>query len=291
MRSLVARGHRVTLLTSNRAVESAASGGPVRVIVGSIADAAACVPAFDDVHAVVYCAGASVPASVAGPGQSIAQMVAPVEAMAAAAAVAGVPRFLFLSSGGTVYGEPDVVPVPENHPLRPVHTYAKAKVQAEAALAALRVEGGIETVSLRCANPYGEGQLPWRGQGVVATLFAAARSGKVMPFFGDGRSVRDYIHVADVADAIADLLHCEVLPFAVNVGTGVGTELLELVGLVEALCGREIRLDRRPAPATDVGRIVLDVALLRSLIRFDPIDLRSGLSTLEPEPALSSTSG
>jgi UDP-glucose 4-epimerase len=286
VRSLVAQRVAVTVLSRNPEIDvRGLEAQGTRLVVGHAADEAACTMALEGVSSVVYCAGTAVPSAI-GAERMIPQVVVPLETMASRAAEAGVGRFLFLSSGGTVYGEPDVVPVPEDHPLRPTQPYAAAKVRSEELLQSLRSTTSMSTVALRCSNPYGEGQQAWKGQGIVATLLAGARSGSAVPLFGDGTSVRDYIHVTDVAEAIAHLLACDALPPAVNVGTGVGTELVDVVHMVEAVCGREIRLEHHPARAADLGRVVLDITLLRSLVPFEPIDLATGLASLTYDATL-----
>jgi UDP-glucose 4-epimerase len=281
--ALLDAGREVTLLTRSRpTTEVAARLAGACLVVGDAADAAGLADALDGVRDVVFCAGAVTPAEAeTDPAAAERATTPPLVAVVDALCRRPGARLLFVSSGGTVYGDTGLAPVAEDHPLRPVTTYARLKVAGERLLGEARTRDGLAGTSLRCANVYGLHQAAWRSQGVVATLLAAAAGGQVVPLFGDGLAVRDHVLVDDVAAAVVALLdRDDELPPAVNVGTAVGTTLSGLVAAVEDVTGCELAVEYQPARPTDLGRVVLDISLLRRLVPFEPTPLSEGLAVL-----------
>ncbi|MGA8206970.1 MAG: NAD-dependent epimerase/dehydratase family protein [Candidatus Dormiibacterota bacterium] len=138
----------------------------------------------------------------------------------------GGARFVFVSSGGAIYGDTESVPTPETHPLRPTSPYGAAKVAGEAYLSAFAGSFGLETAVLRPGNVYGPRQDPHGEAGVVAIFTAALLEGRSPVINGDGLQTRDYVFVEDVVDAATRLLHGPLGQY--NLGTGRETSVLEL---------------------------------------------------------------
>ncbi|MFZ0996266.1 MAG: NAD-dependent epimerase/dehydratase family protein [Candidatus Dormiibacterota bacterium] len=143
-----------------------------------------------------------------------------------AAVGAGGTRFVFVSSGGAIYGDTEEVPTPETHPLRPASPYGAAKVAGEAYLSAFAGSFGLETAVLRPGNVYGPRQDPHGEAGVVAIFTAALLAGESPVINGDGLQTRDYVFVEDVADAAVRLLRGPSGEY--NVGTGQATSVVDL---------------------------------------------------------------
>jgi UDP-glucose 4-epimerase len=172
----------------------------------------------------------------------------------------GVRRIVFLSSGGTVYGIPDVVPIPETHPLRPINSYGIVKVAIESYLDMYRRLRGLSPVVLRATNPYGPRQAHVGVQGVVSTFLRRVRDGESLEVWGDGSVTRDFIYVTDLADlcAIATTHGTEGV---FNAGSGVGVSVNEIIAEIAEVSGADPVVDYKPARAIDVPRSVLDVSL------------------------------
>jgi UDP-glucose 4-epimerase len=130
---------------------------------------------------------------------------------------------------------------------------------------------------LRVANAYGPGQLTGRGQGVVGAFLDNIVRGKPVTIFGTGRCLRDYIQVDDVARAVVASLTAGGA-HTVNIGTGIGTSLLQIVEELERIAGRRIEIDFQPLRGFDVESIVLDVAPFRALTGHEPIAIAEGLA-------------
>jgi len=132
----------------------------------------------------------------------------------------GLRRILYLSSGGTVYGNPESSPISENHPLKPISSYGIVKVAIEKYLFMYQQLYGLQPVILRPSNPYGPRQGHAGVQGLIGTLLARAFSGETLEIWGDGSIVRDYMHVSDLARlcvvALEDIVAAYSMPVAVR---------------------------------------------------------------------------
>jgi UDP-glucose 4-epimerase len=179
---------------------------------------------------------------------------------------AGARNFVFASSGGTVYGLDSPTPIPETAQTRPRNAYGVSKLAIEHYLRIMRDLRGLRTVALRIANPYGVGQNAASGQGFIAMAMRRAHSGEPLAIFGDGKAVRDFLYVRDLAEAIVLAAEYEGAEPVMNIGSGLGYSLLEIAGLVEEITGRRLRLKFESNRKIDVGRNVLDIGLaLREL--------------------------
>jgi UDP-glucose 4-epimerase len=226
---------------------------------------------------VVFAAGSSVPAGDENdPRGSVDALVALIAALEAVRRTAGA-SLLFVSSGGAVYGEPDAIPVGEDHPLRPLNAYGAAKAAAETYIGYYVRRYGVHATALRCGNAYGPGQVPGRGQGLVGELIAAASNGRPVEVWGDGSVQRDFVYVGDIAGVITTLCGRRDLPLALNVGSGRATSVNGVIATVSDVLQQPIAVVYKPSRAFDVQRVALDIGRLRSLIAFDPIQLRDGV--------------
>lgn len=173
----------------------------------------------------------------------------------------GVNKIVFISSGGTVYGRPQVVPVSETHPTEPEVSYGITKLAIEKYLYLYSQLHGIKPVTLRVANPYGERQRIETAQGAIAAFISRAVAGKPIEIWGDGTIMRDYIYIKDLARAFSSALTYEGDHKVFNVGTGVGTPLNTLVELIQSYLGRPVECVYKPGRPFDVPVNVLDCSL------------------------------
>lgn len=188
-------------------------------------------------------------------------------------------RVVYASSGGTVYGNAAIIPTPETEPMRPISFYGLVKSTCERYLNLFSEQGRIESSIVRIANPFGAGQKLNRGQGLIPALVGRIREGDPVDIIGEGRAVRDYIHVDDVVRAM--LLagaHPSMAGQTVNVATGYGASVMEVLELVQEVLGLEAKLNYHPHRPGDVEISVLDPSRLKALTGWSPeYDLESGL--------------
>jgi len=275
--AFLAAGHDVVVLDDLSTGHRSAVSDGARLIVGDYTDRAGTGALFaeESIDAILHCAARSlIGESLRQPARYFQENVAGGIALLEAAREAGVRRFV-LSSTAAVYGVPDTTPIPEEAPLRPINPYGETKRSLEAVLTWYGRAYDIRSVSLRYFNVAGATEAIGEDHDpethLIPAILAAAEAGRAVTIFGadyptrDGTNVRDYIHVADLADAhlraieatapgdgrIGDgLLVC-------NLGNGDGFTNLEVVRAAEAVVGRGIPHEvgpRRPGdPATLVA--------------------------------------
>jgi len=198
----------------------------------------------------------------------------------------GVDRFVF-SSTAAVYGEPEVVPIPEDSPLAPINPYGRSKVMVEEMLRAFAERGWIDSVSLRYFNAAGADPLGRTGEAhdpethlIPNVLRSAAGKGPRLKVFGadyptrDGTCVRDYIHVTDLVEA--HLLALEWLAdhpgaHAFNLGTGNGLTVMEILEAAARVVGRPVEFDVVPRRDGDPPVLVASSERARRELGWKPI--------------------
>jgi UDP-glucose 4-epimerase len=176
----------------------------------------------------------------------------------------GTRRFVFVSSGGVVYGEPELRPTPETAPKAPLSPYGVTKLTAEFYLNCYRVVHGVEYAALRYSNVYGPRQDPHGEAGVVAIFANRIIAGQPLAIFGDGEQTRDYVFVGDVVRANLMASDADLGPAhgiddrAFNIGTGRETSVNELASAMMAVAGREVGIEHRPARPGELRHSCLD---------------------------------
>lgn len=191
---------------------------------------------------------------------------------------AGVKRIVYLSSGGTVYGNPEQIPVPEEHRLQPICSYGVVKVAIENYLGMFHHLHGLEPIVLRPSNPYGPRQMQTGLQGVIHTFLQRVLDGEPIEVWGDGNIVRDYIYVSDLADLIARAGSSRAIG-VFNAGSGKGYSINELLNMIGGIVEELPEVRYMVRRAFDVQRVVLDVSKARSTFQWIPVvDLADGIS-------------
>jgi len=182
----------------------------------------------------------------------------------------GLKKVVFVSSGGTVYGVPRQLPIPETHPTDPACSYGISKLAIEKYLGLFKQLHGLDYTVLRLANPYGERQRTHASQGAVAVFLGKILRGDPVEIWGDGSIVRDYIHIADVVDALLAALERTCDEHVFNIGAGRGHSLNEVIDAIERITGRVA--DRRylPGRVFDVPVSVLAIERARQSLAWSP---------------------
>ncbi len=247
--------------------------GPWDIVIADAAEPGVVIRQSRDIDHIVYAAGSAVPAAAeADPEADLAQSLSPLLAVIDACARAGCGLTL-LSSGGTVYGDAKALPMPEHHPTNPVSAYGIRNLMTEKYALMQADHLGINVRILRISNAYGIRQPLRRSQGIVTALMHSLAHDTPITVYGDGLVVRDYVHAPDVASAALKLLSAPPKPRIVNVGSGIGRSILELISICNSTTGKkaQVRFDR--SRSFDVRKNVLDIRLLRQLIEFNPTAL------------------
>lgn len=294
MRALIIGGngfigsHLVDRLCAEGDAVSVLDPGPVRADVdwrdvrhlqGAYTDAAMLESALAECDIVFHLASTTVPStSNADPARDVSTNLIGTLGLLDAMRARGLRRIVFLSSGGTVYGNPERLPIPESHPLRPISSYGIVKVAIEQYLHMYRHLGELDPLVLRPSNPYGPRQSGSRVQGFVAAALASAHTGQPLTIWGDGRVVRDFIYIEDAVDAVVRAVNAGCTGLY-NLGSGGGHSLNEVCAAVEQATGRRLNIDHLPARGFDVAEVVLDNSRLRADTGWQPArSLAEGIS-------------
>jgi UDP-glucose 4-epimerase len=191
---------------------------------------------------------------------------------------AGVRRFVNTSTGGAIYGEGQILPAPEDHPVAPLSPYGNSKFCAENYCSLFRRLHGLSTVSLRYGNVYGPRQDPLGEAGVIAIFCGKLLDGGRPTVYGDGKQTRDYDFVGDVVAANLAAAQADT-PGAYNVGTGRETSVLELVEVLREIGGgASFEPEFAPERPGEVQRIAIDPSRAHAELGWEPrVELREGL--------------
>jgi UDP-glucose 4-epimerase len=183
--------------------------------------------------------------------------------------------FVYLSSGGTVYGEGLTSHLEDERP-DPISAYGAMKVASEYAVAAITRGTATRTVNLRVANAYGPGQNLSRPQGIIGVAWRNHLKGAPTTLYGAESTVRDFIYVDDVGDlCIATVGSGFWGP--INAGSGRGISVADVLGAMSKVAGAELRVEHEGARGFDVPRSVLDIGLARGLGWEPRVSLHEGL--------------
>ncbi len=194
-----------------------------------------------------------------------------------------VQRFIFISTGGALYGNPQTLPCKEEHPAHPLSPYGVAKLSVEKYLYAYHINYGFPYVVLRYGNVYGPRQDPYGEAGVVAIFTERMLRNQPVQIFGDGTQERDFVYVEDVVEANvlaldAPIHNTEPTGPVYNIGTGKGTSVNEIFEGLKAITGYEQAPQMKPPRPGEVYKIYLDATKIEREWGWKArISLREGL--------------
>jgi UDP-glucose 4-epimerase len=197
-----------------------------------------------------------------------------------AAMSAKAEKFIFISSGGAIYGEPNSLPVKEDHPVNPLSPYGLSKFAVEKYLDMMHRLTGLSYVCLRYANIYGPRQDPLGEAGVFAIFAQAMLSGKPPAIFGDGTATRDYLFVSDAVHS--NLLAMNDVPVgSYNIGSGAETSVNEVYKMLAEPLAFKQNPQYSPPKLGEVNHISLDCENARLHLNWEPkVSLKEGISLL-----------
>jgi UDP-glucose 4-epimerase len=276
--SLVGRGHAVRVLEwpGQRPHELVLpQWNDVELLEGDFLDADTVSAALQGVEAVVHLVCTVLPEqSNENPIHDIETNVVGTVRMLALARRHRVRKIVFSSSGGTIYGRAQTIPITEDHRTEPLCSYGITKLTIEKYLELSRQLGQLNYAVLRCSNPYGEGQGGHRPQGAVGVFLSRLKEGKPIHIWGDGLATRDYVYVRDIAEAFVLATETDTQSRVFNIGSGRGTSLNELIKIMVDVTGVTPEVTHDRARSLDVPVNVLDVSLARRELGWMP---RTGL--------------
>ena len=187
-----------------------------------------------------------------------------------------VKKVIFASSGGVAYGEQEVFPCDETHPLNPISPYGVAKVTMEKYCYYFAKEFGLKYTALRYANVYGPRQNPHGEAGVVSIFIKKMLAGEQPVINGDGKQSRDYVYVEDVVEANMLAMDCKTNE-AFNVGTAIETDVNAIFHYLNKLTGNKSEEKHGPAKPGEQLRSVLNWGKINNQLGWSPkVELEEG---------------
>ena len=196
----------------------------------------------------------------------------------------GKARFVFTSTGGAIYGDFNTPPNVEDYAKDPDSPYAIGKLSAEYYMAYYGRLHGMTCAAVRFGNVYGPRQDPHGEAGVVAIFSTRILDGKPLTIFGDGSQTRDYVYVADVANAVWMAATKDLPPMgkvdsrAFNIGTGIGTSVVDLARMLQEKAGSSVPVEFAPRRTGEQQESFLDVSKAKEVLGWSPVTkLEEGL--------------
>jgi UDP-glucose 4-epimerase len=194
---------------------------------------------------------------------------------------AGVSKVIFISSGGTVYGNYAKTSILETDPTEPISSYGVVKLAIEKYLAIYNLMYGLDYAILRISNCYGEGQELHSGQGAVPVFLDKALKGNNIEIWGDGTVVRDYVYIDDVIKALLLVVDCNSNERIFNIGSGVGYSINQILDAIEDVVGKKVLRVYKQSRSCDVPVNVLNVDRAKLVLRWTPqTNLKDGIKRL-----------
>jgi len=188
-----------------------------------------------------------------------------------------IQRFVYLSSGGTIYGNTNTVPIPEDHSEYPICSYGIIKLTIEKYLHMHQQLYQLKPIILRASNPYGPRQGHLGVQGLIATFLKKGLNNEALDVWGDGTVVRDYIYVGDLAKLILNAIEKDTVGIF-NAGSGTGKTVINIVDILTKALDRPITVNYKSARNFDVEKIVLDISKTKNEFKWEPkMSLRDGI--------------
>lgn len=255
--------------------------GQIEYIYGDLGNRGLIRAALVDVNVVFHLASTTIPStSNADAAFDVRSNVVGTIRLLEECVAANIERFVFVSSGGTVYGTPEIVPIPESHSLDPICSYGITKLAIEKYLALFGHLYGLEYVILRPSNAYGERQSPFGQQGAVGVFLGKIVRQEPIVVWGDGSAIRDFIYVKDLVAALYQAaIHDRLEKHIFNIGSGSGVSIKEILQSLANITREVLDIRYTEARRLDVPANVLDISLAKECLGWAPTtDLVDGLS-------------
>lgn len=189
-----------------------------------------------------------------------------------------ISKIIFISSGGTVYGIPERLPIKEYHPRKPICSYGIIKKTIEDYLYMFGKLYGQDYNVFRLANPYGERQNPDVAQGVIPVFLKKILKNETIEIWGDGKVERDYIYIKDAVSALIKSLSTETNEKIFNLGSGTGYSLNEILEIMKKVSGKNAKIVYKEKRNIDVPINILDNKLISEKLNWKPeTDIETGI--------------
>jgi UDP-glucose 4-epimerase len=190
-----------------------------------------------------------------------------------------VDRFVFLSSGGSLYGNTENIPTPETSPTNPISPYGQKKLAIEELLAAYRLDHGLDYVAIRASNPYGAYQVGKNKQGLIGSALIAGLDRRPFEIWGDGTVVRDFVYIDDLVAGIVQATVSGSMFREFNLGSGEGLSVNEVLDVCDEFLEHPLERIYKEGRSQDVQKSILDISRAQSELDWKPnVSLQQGIA-------------
>ena len=280
---LLADGHEVGMYIRPKALKTdflQRHQAKVNVHIGEFRDERHFETVVSGYEVVYHLISSTVP-GIINPLQDIETTIKPSLRLLEACSAEKVQRVIFFSSGGTVYGVPQNIPLTEEDGGQPISAYGIQKQALERYFLFYQYVFGLSVMILRIANPYGRYQRPFSKQGLIANLLGNYLIGNPVEIWGDGEVIRDYIYVDDVIEAAVRVLTYDGKKSVFNIGSGYGSSVNDIITVMNDILQDNLQVKRYPGRKVDVPVNVLDIQRAKQELGWQPqVSLKHGLQKM-----------
>lgn len=280
--ALVSRGHNVRVFdlpnVSTQNLEKSLDA--IELVNGDFENISDVLPLLHDIDMVVHLVGTTLPGtSNANPVYDVETNVIGTLRLFEESIKHGVKKIIFASSGGTVYGIPQTLPIPEDHPTNPICSYGITKLTVEKYLALFHHLYDIDYAILRFGNPYGPRQRIKSVQGAIAVFLGHVLHDETITIWGDGTVARDYFYISDLVSAFLKVIESETRSKVFNIGSGTATSLNEILSVIKDVTGKSPKVQYNAPRKLDVPVNSLDVTRAEKELNWSPaVELKTGIA-------------
>lgn len=186
-------------------------------------------------------------------------------------------EFVYFSSGGTIYGDTGDIFHRETDMIAPISYYGLSKCNLENVILIENRRSQLPYLILRPSNPYGHGQRLYAKQGLIAVAIGKILKGEPIELFGDGRNVRDYIYIGDLAEYVYQLVSKKIVNETFNIGSGKGYTNSEIIETIKEVCQRDVEVSNSESRTGDVRGMILNVEKLSHYVPIQAKSLKEGI--------------
>ena len=283
-RYLIAADHGPLRLFTRTALPEAAPAG-ADVLTGDLMSRSDCERFAEGLSVIYYLAHNNTPvdSDLDLPSDVLVNLVPLLNLLQAIRELGSKPHVVYFSSGGAIYGpKPDRIPYRETDRPSPCSSYGIQKIAAEEYLRLAAQKGELTATILRVGNAYGTLLSQYRMQGLIGVGINCVAHGQPVRLFGNPNNIRDYVHLEDVSRMAAEARVPRQSFDVVNVGSGEGHSVFEVLRLIEECYGKPIQVQTDASQGASLGEwVVLDIRKAREEFGWSPrIDLRSGIERM-----------
>jgi len=254
----------------------------IEVVEGDFSNPIDIATALNGVDYVYHLISTTIPSnSVLNPSYDVESNIIPAIQLLQHCVKIKIKKIIFISSGGTVYGVPETVPIPEAHPSNPISSYGITKRTIESYFNLYNKLWALNTCVFRLSNPYGERQNPKSAQGAVPVFSYKSIHDETIEIWGDGNVVRDYIYINDVTKILVKALTTDTPELIYNLGSGSGTSLNEILEIIRKYFNPNLKVQYLDSRNFDVPSNILDISLVKERFNWQPsVNINDGVIIL-----------